>query len=1381
MLISIFVVAVGVLAVTYFSTPHPDKIPAVDVIATNQSRLINLYHAGGDALSADRLQILVDGTVRPFTGFGSDNNWSLGETLTYTASASDPMPSRVDVVYNQSASVGTGSYLLASLILGSQTNTGQDVTLYTITASAGTGGTITPSGVITLPAGASQSFTITNSSGYLLTDVLVDGSSIGPQATYTFSSVSSDHTIVATIVPGGVSTYWINVTAGPGGTISPGNLTVTSGANKTYTLSPNPGYLIGSVVVNGTPVIPVPLSTYNFANVTTNQTLAATFASNMSPGCIANYYSDMAWTVPVSTNIAPRIHFADPTSLPTYTSDVSSWPGVYTNGQQTQISVNFTGFILINQTDAYTFYLTSDDGSWLYIDGNLVINNGNEQSAHLVSNTLQLTPGYHSFFVKYFQDPGQAVVYLNYSSPNITQTANIPYYHTPITVPTASFTATPLSGNAPLNVQFNDTSLDATTWIWNFGDGSPASYLENPNHTYSSIGTYNVTLTAANSFGSSMATYNNYITVGSYIPGFMATYYYGQTWTTPAGMRTDPEIRYSDNASQPGQPSDEVNWAIPMTGGTTNFSVTWDGYLLITAADSYTFYLTSDDGSYMWVDGTELINNGGLHAATTVTGTETLAPGYHHIVVNMYQNQGYAVARLQYTNTTITTPTQVTNVWHVAVVYPPVAGLSAAPLAGNAPLPVSFTDASTNTPTSWSWNFGDGDATNSTVQNPVHSYAAAGSYNVSLTATNVGGSGSITKTNYVNVSPALSVVSFNGTPISGSIPLVVNFTDTSTNSPKSWLWIFGDGDNTNSTVQNPVHKYASAGIYSVSLTVTNAGGINSSTRTGYIFANPTITASAGSGGTISPSGSVVVSYGTNQSFTITPNTGYSINTVTVDGVSQGTITPYTFTNVTAAHTISATFTINTFTIAASAGSGGTISPSGSVVVSYGTNQSFTITSNTGYSISTVTVDGISQGPITSYTFTNVTAIHTISATFAINTYTITPTAGTGGTISPSTVQTVNYGGSQTFAIAPNTGYSISTVTVDGVSQGLITSYTFTNVTAIHTISATFAINTYTITPTAGTGGTISPSTVQTVNYGATPTFTFTPNIGYYLSSVTVDGVSVTPSGNSYTFPAVTANHNLLATFAINTYTITPTAGTGGTISPSTVQTVNYGATPTFTFTPNIGYYLSSVTVDGVSVTPSGNSYTFPAVTANHNLLATFAVYTYTITPSVSGGNGAISPSTVQTVNYGATPTFTFTPNTGYVVNAVTVDGTAVTPSGNTYTFPAVTANHAIQVTFKWAAPTVTSILPVNGKHNKAVSITNIGGTNFHTGATVKFSTDAAGTLNVMTLSSPTVVSSTQISGTLNIPNGQSQTTYYVWVTNTDLQSGHSATAIFTVN
>src|SRR6185503_6532815 len=150
------------------------------------------------------------------------------------------------------------------------------------------------------------------------------------------------------------------------------------------------------------------------------------------------------------------------------------------------------------------------------------------------------------------------------------------------------------------------------------------------------------------------------------------------------------------------------------------------------------------------------------------------------------------------------------------------------------------------------------------------------------------------------------------------------------------------------------------------------------------------------GGTITPSGAVSVNHGANQSFTIAPSTGFHIDSVVVDGSNQGAVTNHSFTNVTANHTIAAFFSINVYTITASASAGGSITPSGAVSVNHGANQSFTIAPNTGFHIDSVVVDGANQGAVTNHSFTNVTANHTIVAFFSINVYTITASASAGG-------------------------------------------------------------------------------------------------------------------------------------------------------------------------------------------------------------------------------------------------------------------------------------------------------------------------------------------------------------------------------------------------
>ena len=238
---------------------------------------------------------------------------------------------------------------------------------------------------------------------------------------------------------------------------------------------------------------------------------------------------------------------------------------------------------------------------------------------------------------------------------------------------------------------------------------------------------------------------------------------------------------------------------------------------------------------------------------------------------------------------------------------------------------------------------------------------------------------------------------------------------------------------------------------------------------------------------------------------------------------------------------------------------------------------------------------------------------TKTATFLIQDqqqYTITPTAGAHGTIVPATPQTLAGLSTPTFAITPDAGYRVADVLVDGVSVGVVTSYQFPAITADHAISASFTLQPFTITPTAGAHGAISPATPQTVTSGSTPTFAITPDTGYKVADVLVNGVSV-GAVTSYQFPAVMADRTISASFTLQTFTITPTAGAHGAISPATPQTVAYGSDATFTITPGIGYHVADVFVDGVSV-GAVSSYTMHNVTANRTISATFA---FTLLPT----------------------------------------------------------------------------------------------------------------------------------------------------------------------
>ena len=151
-------------------------------------------------------------------------------------------------------------------------------------------------------------------------------------------------------------------------------------------------------------------------------------------------------------------------------------------------------------------------------------------------------------------------------------------------------------------------------------------------------------------------------------------------------------------------------------------------------------------------------------------------------------------------------------------------------------------------------------------------------------------------------------------------------------------------------------------------------------------------------------------------------------------------------------------------------------------------------------------------------------------------------------------------------------------------------------------------------------------------------------------------------------------------------TIVSSAGPHGTISPNGWVSVPAGYSPRFTITPERGYHVADVRVDGRSV-GAVTSYDFVNVTRDHTISAGFAIDTFAIKALVgTAGHGRVSPSGTQTVAWGATPTYTFTPDNGYYASRLTLDGVAVAFSGpNRYTFAAVTGSHVLQVFFT-AAP-----------------------------------------------------------------------------------------------
>ncbi len=226
-------------------------------------------------------------------------------------------------------------------------------------------------------------------------------------------------------------------------------------------------------------------------------------------------------------------------------------------------------------------------------------------------------------------------------------------------------------------------------------------------------------------------------------------------------------------------------------------------------------------------------------------------------------------------------------------------------------------------------------------------------------------------------------------------------------------------------------------------------------------------------------------------------------------------------------------------------------------------------------------------------------------------HTVTATAGNGGNISPANAS-VDDGATADFTVTADTGYAVTGVNGCG---GDLSGNTYTTAAITHdcTVSASFALQTLTVTAAAGAGGAITPAT-STVEYGTTKTLTVTADNGYDIADVT--GCGGTLAGNTYTTGDVTADCTVTANFTPKSYTVTATAGSGGTISSIGDTTVNYGDTASFTVTANDGYIVNAITGCGgsmavdTSLTGDGNyltaaTYTTADATADCTVAASF--------------------------------------------------------------------------------------------------------------------------------------------------------------------------------
>jgi PKD repeat protein/C1A family cysteine protease len=567
--------------------------------------------------------------------------------------------------------------------------------------------------------------------------------------------------------------------------------------------------------------------------------------------------------------------------------------------------------------------------------------------------------------------------------------------------PVANFTVNRTSGPVPLTVQFTDTSTgNPSWWWWFFGDGG-SSDSQHPVHTYGSTGLYTINFTAGNGAGNSTKSAPGLINVTGPVSPPVANFTVNRT-SGPVPLT----VQFTDTST--GTPTDWL-WSF----GDSTSSYNQHPVHTYGSAGQYTVNLTvKNDGGYNKKTSPGLINatgpasppvanftvnrtSGPVPLTVQFTDTSTGNPSWwwwffgdggssdSQHPVHTYGSAGlYTVsftAKNAAGNSTMSVPGLINATGPAS---PPVANFTVNRTSGSVPLTVRFTDTSTGNPTSWLWFFGEGNSSDS--QHPVHTYGSAGLYTVNFTVNNAAGNSTMSIPGLINATGPVSppVANFTVNRTSGPVPLTVQFTDTSTGNPTSWQWFFGEGGA--STLQHPVHTYHAAGLYSVDFIAKNVGGSSRKNVTDLISVTGqqlyTITAVAGEGGSISPSGNVSVLHGANQTFSINPFLNYNVSGVLVDGVNQGALRSYTFWNITADHRILANFTwtVREYKINSTSDRYTISSPPGVVTYPEGSNTTYLTQAKPGSDLLNVTVDTRRYGPNGTWTFTNITDDHTIS-------------------------------------------------------------------------------------------------------------------------------------------------------------------------------------------------------------------------------------------------------------------------------------------------------------------------------------------------------------------------------------------------------------------
>jgi PKD repeat protein len=376
------------------------------------------------------------------------------------------------------------------------------------------------------------------------------------------------------------------------------------------------------------------------------------------------------------------------------------------------------------------------------------------------------------------------------------------------------------------DVSFLNQSFGAADYVWDFGDGN-TSTEENPTHIYDEIGTYTVTLTAADTCGGTDV-FTQEIIIGLPEADFEAN-----------STQVCPQVAVSfSNLSSPN--SADYAWHFP--GGTPSSSSEANPVVVYDVPGLYPVMLISSNplgmDTLILDDYIEVLDPGlvdfdvdvavdKVQFSSMSSGALSYQWNFGNGQSSTEENPSHTYTQAGVFNVTLTITTQcgsysLTQPVFIEAVLPQAA-FGASATTGCVPLEVQFSDNSNNQPASWAWQFPGGEPATSGEQNPVVVYETPGTYSVTLNVSNVAGSSELVQSQFITVGDVPDV-QFSQEALSEAGVQFIN----NTPGANSYLWDFGDGSTSQAT--NPTHTYTASGNYTVTLVASNACGSSSFTQ-----------------------------------------------------------------------------------------------------------------------------------------------------------------------------------------------------------------------------------------------------------------------------------------------------------------------------------------------------------------------------------------------------------------------------------------------------------------------------------------------------------------------------------------------------------------------